>query len=228
MMSVLMQLPEHDTVAARNLMVDGQIRPNKVADRRILNAMRTLPRERFLPPGLAHLAYVDEDVPLSGGRVLTEPLVTARLAQLATPRSGERALVVAAGTGYLAALLAACGCEVTALEEDEKLIAIARVALAATAPSVKIVAGKLAEGWPSAAPYDVILIDGAVEQIPPALAAQLRTPGGRLVGVLANGVGPGHAVLAEASEGGRLRAQPEFDCAIPVLPAFRPTPTFQF
>lgn len=224
-----MQLSDQDTVAARNLMVDGQIRPNKVTDRRILHAMRTLPRERFLPPGLAHLAYVDEDVPLSGGRVLTEPLVIARLVQLATPRSGERALVVAAGTGYAAALLASCGCEVTALEEDEKLIAIARVSLAAHAPSVKIVTGRLADGWPPGAPYDLILIDGAVEQIPPALAGQLRTPGGRLVGVLGGGVGrPGHAVLAETSDGGRLRAQPEFDCATPLLPAFRPAPAFQF
>lgn len=223
-----MKLPEQDFAAARNLMVDGQIRPNKVTDRRILDAMRTLPRERFLPPGMGHLAYIDEDVPLPGGRVLTEPLVIARMVQLAIPRSGERALVVASGTGYAAALLAACGCDVTALEEDEKLITIARVALAAAAPSVKLVTGRLAEGWPAGAPYDLILIDGAAEQIPPALSGQLRTPGGRLVGVLSTSVGPGHIVLAEASQGGRLSAQPEFDCLTPILPAFRAAPAFEF
>ena len=103
---------------ARNNMVDSQVRPNKVTDPRIVAAMRQLPRERFLPPALAALAYADEDVPLGEGRVLIEPMVIARLVQLTAIAAGERALVVAAGTGYGAAVLAACGARVTALEES--------------------------------------------------------------------------------------------------------------
>src|SRR5438270_2057562 len=101
---------------ARNRMVDSQIRPNKVTDPRLLRAMRQIPRERFLPPELAAAAYVDEDVPLGRGRALMEPMVIGRLLQLAAVTPGEQALVVAAGTGYGSALLAACGVRVTALE----------------------------------------------------------------------------------------------------------------
>ena len=118
----------------RNRMVDSQVRPNKVTDPRIIAAMRQLPRERFLPPRLAPLAYADEDVPLGEGRVLIEPTVIARLVQLTAIAAGERALVVAAGTGYGAALLAACGARVTALEEAAPLQAVARAVLAELAP----------------------------------------------------------------------------------------------
>jgi protein-L-isoaspartate(D-aspartate) O-methyltransferase len=212
---------------ARNNMVDSQIRPNKVTDPRILACMRGLKRERFLPPSLAHMAYIDEDVPLGGGRYLMEPMVLARLVQLAAVVEGERALVVGAGVGYGAAVLAACGARVIALEEDPALRAIAGPALAEAAPRVTLVAGKLAVGWPSGAPYDVILIEGAVQEVPPAIVPQLRIEGGRLVGVIC---GPGRtnqAVLAEATPAG-LRAQPVFDCATPPLPMLWPAPAFQF
>src|SRR5262249_14773755 len=149
-------------VEARNRMVDSQVRPNKVIDPRIIAAMRRMPRERFLPSCLAPLAYADEDVPLGDGRVLIEPAVIARLVQLTAIAAGERALVVAAGTGYGAALLAACGARVTALEDSTSLQSIARTVLAELAPSVSLVTGPLAAGWPAGAPYDVILIEGAV------------------------------------------------------------------
>src|SRR5215472_17796835 len=123
---------------ARNRMVDSQIRPNKVTDPRIVAAMRRLPRERFVPSHFAALAYADEDVPLGEGRFLVEPVVIARMVQLTAITAGERALVVAAGTGYGAALLAACGARVTALEESAPLQAIARAVLAELAPSVSL------------------------------------------------------------------------------------------
>src|SRR5581483_3920718 len=152
-----------DTFAeARNRMVNSQVRPNRVVDPRILGAMRSLPRERFLPPDRASLAYADEDVPLGNGRVLVQPMVIARMLQLAAPVQGERALVAAAGTGYGAAILAACGLRVTALEEDPALLAIARHTLQEFAPNVSVVAGPIASGWPGNAPYDVILLEGAV------------------------------------------------------------------
>ncbi len=213
--------------AARNHMVDSQIRPNKVNDARIIGAMRQLPRERFLPPQLGSLAYADEDVALGDGRVLLEPAVIARLVQLTAIIAGERALVVASGTGYGAALLAACGARVTALEEVASLQAVARGILAELAPSVGLVTGPLAAGWPPGAPYDVILIEGAVRDIPPAIAEQLHQETGRLVAVLTGGAGLCQAVLAEATAVG-LRPQPMFDCATAPIPSLLPSPGFIF
>lgn len=212
---------------ARNRMVDSQIRPNHVTDPRITAAMRRLPRERFLPAGLAPLAYSDEDVPLGNGRVLIQPMAIARLVQLAAPMPGEQALVVAAGTGYGAALLAACGPRVTALEEDPVLLAIARHALTEVAPEVSVVSGLLTAGWAAGAPYDVILLEGAVQAIPAALGKQLRNHSGRLVAVLCTDGRTSQAVLAEATGVG-LRAQPMFDCNIPALPSLLPAPAFAF
>jgi protein-L-isoaspartate(D-aspartate) O-methyltransferase len=213
---------------ARTRMVDSQIRPNKVVDPRILNAMRTLPREQFLPAALAPLAYSDEDVPLGHGRFLMEPMVLARLIQAAEPVAGEVALVVGAGVGYGAAVLAACGVRVTAVEEDPALFARAQSTLAAVAPSISVVQGPLAAGWAAGAPFDIILLEGAVRAIPPALVKQVRLEGGRVVGVLAGpGRSTGQAVLAELSQGG-LRAAPIFDCATPLLPSLILAPAFVF
>lgn len=212
---------------ARNNMVDSQVRPNKVTDPRIIAAMRRLPRERFLPPELAMRAYIDADVPLGNGRVLSEPMVIARLVQLTAVVAGERALVVAAGTGYGAALLAACGARVTALEEDASLLPIARTCLSEFAPSVSLVTGPLAAGWAPAAPYDIILLEGAVREIPPALGEQLHKESGRLVAVIAAGSVGGQAVLAEATGAG-LRPQPMFDCSTPPIPSLLPRPGFIF
>jgi len=212
---------------ARKRMVDSQIRPNKVTDPRILAAMRHLPREKFLPGDAAALAYADEDVPLGNGRFMMEPMVLARLLQIAEPKEGERALVVAAGTGYGAAVLSQCGPRVTAVEEDPALLAIARDALGAEAPGVHLVSGALDAGWLAGAPYDIILIEGAVKAIPNAIAQQLKMSGGRVVTVIS---GPGRtnqAVLAEATSFG-LRAQPVFDCGTPPLPSLLPAAEFVF
>ena len=226
-----MQQPQTDYTAARNNMVDGQIRPNRVTDPRVLDAMRSLPREQFVPPHLASLAYVDEDLPLGGGRYLVEPLVTARLVQMARIRTGERVLVVAAGSGYGAAVAAACGGHVTALEEDEALMAIALRVLPRTAPSVRLVEGRLAAGLPSDGPWDAIIIEGAVAAVPEMYAGQVAV-GGRLVTVLApTGVAGGRAILAEpvrVGGGQRLRSREMFDCSTPLLPGLSPAPSFVF
>ena len=222
-------MPEIDYKAARNNMVDGQVRPNKVTDPRVLDAMRSLPRELFVPPALSALAYVDEDLDLGGGRVLMEPMVIARLVQLARARPGERALVIASGTGYGAALLAACGCAVTALEEDEALLAIAQPVLARLAPGVRVVRGGLAAGLMQSEPWDIIMIEGAVAAIPPALAGQLAAAG-RLVTVISTG-GGGRAVLGEpagTADAPRLKLREVFDCNTPMLPSLRPAPAFVF
>ncbi len=220
-----------DYAAARDRMVDGQVRPNKVIDPRIIRAMRRLPRECFLPAALASRAYADEDVPLGRGRAMMEPMVIARLVQLLRVRDGEVALVVGAGAGYGAALLEACGARVTALEDDEMLIALARQVLPAVAPGVALVQGPVASGWLRAGPYDLILIEGAVQDVPQSLVKQLM-PDGRLAAVVAAGPGaPGQGVLAEAvpgPSGAKLRAQAFFDCATPMLPQFVSRPAFNF
>jgi protein-L-isoaspartate(D-aspartate) O-methyltransferase len=220
-----------DTEAARNRMVDSQVRPNKVIDPRILDAMRQIPREHFVPPHLTPLAYADEDVPLGGGRYLMEPMVIARLVQAAAVQPGERALVVGAGSGYGAAVLASLGAQVTALEQDAALLALARTVLPAVAASVTLVAGPLTAGWKAGAPYDIVLIEGAAEEIPPALIEQLKHEGGRIVAVRAFAGSIGHAALGEvvAGPGGAgLAWQSLFDCATPLLPALRRAPSFVF
>ena len=220
-----------DFAAARQHMVASQVRPNQVTDPRILEAMHQLPRERFVPPGMQARAYADADVPLGGGRYLTAPMVIARLVQATGARPGERALVVAAGSGYGAALLAACGAQAIALEQDPELIAQARGVLPELAPSVMIVTGPLAAGWKAGAPYDIVLIDGAAEDIPPALIDQVKRDGGRIVAVRAFPDAVSHAALGEVvpAEGAvRVAWQPLFDCATPALPAFRRAPSFVF
>jgi protein-L-isoaspartate(D-aspartate) O-methyltransferase len=209
---------------ARAKMVDSQVRPNGVNDRRVIAAMRALPRENFAPPGA--IAYSDADIALGGGRYLLCPMVTARLAQLALAQNPAHILVVGAGAGYLAAILGLCGPAVVALEEEARL---ASGALAAHAPSVETVRGPLAAGWPAAGPYDLILIEGAVPAIPVSFAGQLA-PQGCVITVLAEGAAPGglgRAVVASASGGGFASVK-MFDCTARLLPAFRQAPAFIF
>jgi protein-L-isoaspartate(D-aspartate) O-methyltransferase len=212
---------------ARKCMVDSQIRPNRVTDPRILSAMRRLPRERFLPANVASLAYADEDVPVGNGRFMLEPMVLARLLQAANLSDNERVLVVGAGTGYAASVLAACGCRVTALEEDSALLAIAHSVLPVEAPGVTLVAGPLAAGWPAQAPYDLILIEGAVTHIPPALAAQTHQETGRVLAAICGEGRITQAVIAEATAFG-LGVSLLFDCATPPLPSLKKAPVFAF
>jgi protein-L-isoaspartate(D-aspartate) O-methyltransferase len=136
-------------------------------------------------------------------------------------------LVVAAGVGYGAAVLAACGVRVTALEADEALAAMARTALATAAPGVNLVLGPLAAGWPAEAPYDIVLIEGAVAVPPAAIVAQLRQEVGRLVTVVRGTAGPGRAVRGETTPAG-LQMRPQFDCATPPIPDLLPAPVFAF
>jgi protein-L-isoaspartate(D-aspartate) O-methyltransferase len=216
-----------DFAGARKCMVDSQIRPNRVTDPRILSAMRRLPRERFIPARVTALAYADEDVPLGAGRFLMEPMVFAKLLQAASLRDNERVLVVGAGTGYGAAVLAACGCRVTALEEEASLLAIADASLPVEAPGVTLVSGPLSAGWPALAPYDLILIEGAVPCIPPTLAAQTRQETGRIVAAIYGEGRITQAVIAEATAAG-LGISPLFDCATPPIPSLRLAPVFAF
>lgn len=217
-----------DFAEARRFMVDGQLRPNRVEDPRIVAALRDLPRERFVPPALAPRAYADADIPLPGGRALLKPLVLARLVQLAGLRRGDRALVLAAGTGFGAALMAAMGAMVTAVESDPALVSLARAALPAAVPegSVTLVQAAPEAGHAAGAPYDVIMIEGGVLSVPRAIEEQLAE-GGRLVAVGLAGGPPGRALLVRRT-GGTFTTTVEFDAHAPALPGFAPAPAFAF
>jgi protein-L-isoaspartate(D-aspartate) O-methyltransferase len=219
-----------DMAEARRRMVDGQLRPNRVTDARLLAAMGEIPRERFLPPAYAARAYADEDVRLPSGRGLIEPMVIARLIQLLSIRDGDRAMVVGAGRGYGAAVLARCGARVVAVEDDASLVASAHQATAGmvAAGDLRFVEQPVAGGYPAAAPYDGILIEGAVPEVPAAIAGQLAE-GGRLVTVIAapSAGGPARAVIGRRI-GGAFSLSDAFDCATLPLPAFARRPAFVF
>jgi protein-L-isoaspartate(D-aspartate) O-methyltransferase len=168
----------------RAAMVDCQLRTNDVIDPAIVAAMGRVARERFVPEALAAVAYIDRAIALTGDRRLNPPLVTARLLVAAELNAGQSVLLVGAATGYAAALLAALGVKVTAVESEPELIAHARTALAGD--SVELVEGPLAQGAADRAPFDRIIIDGAVEFVPDALIAQLAE-GGVLVCALRDG-----------------------------------------
>jgi protein-L-isoaspartate(D-aspartate) O-methyltransferase len=221
-----------DYAAARLHMVEGQLRPNKVVDLAVIDAFLTVPRERFVPDFLRGTAYVDDDLPLGGGRWLMEPMVLARLLQLAAIGRGDKVLEIGCATGYATCLLARLAAKVVAVESDASMAATARARLSALgAVTATVVEGKLVEGWRAEAPYDVILVNGAVGAIPPAVAEQLAE-GGRLVAVVmgvdrGGGAGLGEAVLMTRAEG-VLSSRPVFDAGIPVLPGLDRAPSFVF
>jgi len=222
-----------DYAAARLHMVEGQLRPNKITDAALIDAFLATPRERFVPPSFRASAYVDDDVPLGHGRSLMEPMVLARLLQLADIASEDKVLDVACGTGYAAAILARIAKRVVALESEPSFAQAARMRLGELGcSSVSVVEGKLSQGWRAEAPYDVILVDGAVGgAIPPAIAEQLAE-GGRLVGIVAGddgimGAGLGRAVLMTRAEG-VLSSRPIFDAGVALLPGLERAPSFVF
>jgi protein-L-isoaspartate(D-aspartate) O-methyltransferase len=154
----------------RRSMVASQLRTTGVNDPRVVDAMGDVPRERFVPEDRIALAYADALVPVAPGRALNPPMAVGRLLTEARLRGHERALVIGAATGYSAALLSRLVGSVVALEEDPDLFAFASKALQGS--GVETVKGPLTIGHAAGAPYDFILIDGAVEQVPPAIVGQ--------------------------------------------------------
>jgi protein-L-isoaspartate(D-aspartate) O-methyltransferase len=212
--------------AARTHMIESQIRPNKVIDERLLDALGQIRRELFVPDALQSIAYIDEDLPIGRGRHLMEPMVAARLIQAASVRRTDIALVVGAGTGYEAAVISRLARAVVALEEDEDLARLARAALVEEhIASVSVVEGPLRLGHRQRAPYDVILFGGAVAELPDELASQLAEDG-RLVAVLkTEAVGIGRATITIRT-GAVISHRVIFDAAISWLPGFEPKPAF--
>ena len=213
---------------ARRFMVDGQLRPNQVQDPRLLAAFGDLPREAFLPASLAPRAYADSDVPLPGGRFLMQPMVMARLFQLAELRRGDRTLVLGAGCGYGAAVLAAMGASVTALENDRALYGMAEANLARCLPdmSVRLLCEDPAQPPPGLGPFDVIVIEGGIPAIPRPIET-LLAEAGRLVALVTAGGPPARATLVRHI-GGSFTPRTAFEAHAAPLPAFQRKPSFAF
>jgi len=215
-----------DFAVARRKMVHSQIRTSEVTDPVVVDVMSAVPRELFVPPAARAFAYVDEDLAIGKGRYLIEPVVLARLLQLADLQNTDTALIVGAGTGYSAAVLARLVRSVVALESDAALAEQAARVLAEVAPGkVSVVVGDLKSGWPAKSPYDVILVDGAVSALPVGFKPQLAD-GGRLVCIVRDGP-VGRATLVTRA-GDSYGSRQEFDAMTPILPGFEKQPKFVF
>jgi protein-L-isoaspartate(D-aspartate) O-methyltransferase len=215
-----------DFAAARRMMVDCQVRTSDVTDLRVIAAMLTVPRERFVPKASAELAYLDADLPVDSARRLLKPMVLAKLIQAAEIGETDRVLIVGCATGYSAAVIEHLAGSVVALEQDPNLAQLARDNLQALgARNATVVTGALVGGWPAAAPYNVILLDGAVEDVPQALLRQLKD-GGRLLGVV--GRPPLSKAMLFRSTGTESSSRLIFDATAPALPGFAKPPAFVF
>lgn len=219
-----------EIMTARQYMVDGQVRPSDVTDLRIIDAMRAVPREVFVPKDRRALAYLDIDIEVgeAGDRkaFLIQPAVLARMLQAAAIEETDRVLVAGCASGYAAAIVAKLASSVVATEGNSGLADMAKAALAEVgAGQVEVIVAEAAAGAESHGPYDVIVLDGATEVIPEALYRQLKM-GGRLVGVFALAV-PSRATIVTRSPSD-CGSRTLFDATVPVLPGLERRPAFAF
>jgi protein-L-isoaspartate(D-aspartate) O-methyltransferase len=213
------QAPIPDFAAARAAMVENQLRPQGVTDPLVLGAMGKIERENFLPPHTRALAYVDRAVLMGEGRYLPAPAVLGSLLTQMMVVRGQRALVIGAGTGYSSAVLQAMGLIVTTLETSSEL------ATAARQNGLEVVEGPLEAGWKKDAPYDQVLIDGAVEFIPDPIVDQLAN-GGRLgVALVDRGI---TRLIVGRKAGGAFGYLSLSDAGVPALPGFSLPKAFTF
>ena len=217
-----------DTSTARANMVEKQIRPNQVTDRRIFDAMLDVPRETFVPDAKRGIAYIEDLLEVRPGRFLLAPMVFARLMQEARIRSEDRILDVGCLTGYSSAVLARIGRHVTAIDCDSDLVEEARKRLAGPrADNIEVRAVEdLRAGYPESGPYDVILCEGSVDLVPESLRAQLAD-GGRLMAIVSRSASLGEAMLFERA-GEVVSGRVLFEATVPRLPGFAREQGFVF
>lgn len=212
---MMMATIETDSSAARTAMVASQLRTNAVTDVRVIAAMAKVPREDYLPAADSALAYRDRPVPLGRGREQNAPLATARLLNAAEVVAGDRVLLIGGTSGYTAALLSRLAATVVAVESDAEF-------LRDSAGNIEVIEGPLGAGHAAGAPYDAIIIDGAVEQLPAALVEQVKTGGRIVAGVVENGV---TRLAVGTRSGGGFALVPFVDMDCVILPGFaRPRP----
>lgn len=213
--------------AARFHMVEGQIRPNKIVDGALVAALRAVPRELFVPKAARGVAYVDSDVAVAPGRWLMEPLTLARLIQAAMVIPEDVVLDVGCATGYSTAILARLASTVIGIESDKVLADRATEVLRSlSVDNAVIMPLPLSEGYAAQAPYDVIVLEAAVAEVPESLLAQLAD-GGRLVAVVTGECAMGEGRLYQRLSG-VVSSRALFETTLPLLPGFAPKPYFVF
>ncbi|MBL4622987.1 MAG: protein-L-isoaspartate O-methyltransferase [Immundisolibacteraceae bacterium] len=211
---------------ARDNMILNQVRSWGVLDEHILELLRRIPRERFVGAGFEKLAYADTALPLSGQRVTLPPKLEARLFHALNPQSHDRVLEVGTGSGYLTALLASSTEYVTSIETDEGIAELARERLRAESlDNVRIEIGDASKGWVKHAPYDLILVNGALADLPESFLDQLAV-GGRLVCMLGKQL-PNVCVKMVKQDGGIVREE-LFETEVPYLAHGAPDVCFEF
>lgn len=216
-----------DSAEQRKNMVESQVRPSDVTDRRITVAMQRLARETFVPAALQSLAYMDEALFIAPGRAMMAPRNLARLIQLAQIENTDAVLNVGALSGYSAAILSSLAKSVVALESDAECAAKLTQSITVQGLSnVTVANGDLVGGYPSGGPYDVVWIEGAVEQIPDALAAQLSARGRIVAVTLSEGVA--RAAIWRKDGSGGLASRSAFEADAPLLPGFEKPKSFVF
>lgn len=218
-----------DFARAREAMVDSQLLPNGVTDHRILSVMGKLPRERFVPEGRRGLAYIDDAHPIGeqgSGRYLAPPAPLAKLLQLAEIQHSDVVLDVGCGTGYSTAVIAGLAASVVAVESDKTLAAAAEETLASLdIGNAAVVNAPEQRGVPSEAPFDVIVVEGEVDEVPDALFKQLKE-GGRLVALISEGATASAHVFVRS--GGEIAGRSAFNAWLPPLASMRKAPSFVF
>ena len=216
-----------DYAAARYRMVENQVRANRVIDERVINVVSELPREKFVPSSKADIAYIDEAIEIEDGRYIMQPMIMARLLQSAEPLESDVALVVGCADGYTSAVLAKIVSTVVAVESNTKLIKKANDVLASMEiDNVAVVEGSLTEGYPKQAPYDVIVFNGSVSEVPDEISEQLAE-GGRLVAVVNSDRGMG-SLMIRTRVNGMTSERDLFDAATPLLPGYQIDTKFVF
>lgn len=216
-------MTEHAFEQMRRAMVASQLRTTGVNDPRVIAAMGEVARERFVPEDRRSVAYADLVVPLGFERELNPPMALGRMLSEASLRGDERALVIGTATGYSAAVVARLAASVVAVEEQPELAALARDALAGT--GVELVEAPLTEGHAAGAPYDFILIDGAVEQVPQAIVEQVADGGQVALALIEAGV---TRLCVGRVVAGAFGTTAFSDAAAALLPGFERPRTFSF
>jgi protein-L-isoaspartate(D-aspartate) O-methyltransferase len=215
-----------DYAAAREAMVDRQVRPSDVTRYPIIEAMLSVPREDYVPAELRPVAYLGEHVPLAPGRVLLDPRVFAKLLDAINVGPEDLVLDLGCGLGYSTAVLAQMAEAVVALESDAAMAAEAETLLAGhSVDNALVLTGPLADGDAEHGPFDAMIFEGAIEVLPDALADQLK-PGGRVAAVVVEGTRGQARLGLKAGDGIVWRRI--FDATAPVLPGFEKAKAFEF
>lgn len=215
-----------DFAARRTMMVDTQVRPSDVTKFPIIDAMLSVPRETFVPAAQREAAYMGENLDLGGGRVILEPRTLAKMLDALDIANDELVLDVGAALGYSSAVIAHMAEAVVAVEQDEDMAREAQDALAeAGVDNVVLHVGPLAEGAAQHGPYDVVIVQGAIAELPAGLQEQIKE-GGRVACLFMDGA------LGEVRVGhktaGTLSWRMSFNAGAPVLPGFAKEDVFEF